>query len=96
MSIAETLDTQVQPVTHSLPRFDRIEMTADHITAYLSDGRVVSVPLWWSWRLEQATDAQQANYQIIGAGYTVYWPEIDEHLSVQGFLTGMPAPRSQS
>jgi hypothetical protein len=66
-------------------------VTADHITAYLSDGRVVSVPLWWSWRLEQATNAQQANYQIIGAGYTVYWPEIDEHLSVQGFLTGTPA-----
>ena len=96
MSTATTLNPQPQPVKQELPRFTQIEVTAERITAHLSDERVVSVPLWWSWRLEQATPAQRANHTIMGAGYTVYWPDLDEHLSVQGFLTGTPAPRSQS
>ena len=73
--------------------FERLEVTASHILAYLSDGRMVGVPLWWSWRLEGATDEQRAHYEIIGAGHTAYWPDIDEHLSVMGFLRGTPAPR---
>jgi hypothetical protein len=75
------------------PTFERLRVSDHYITAELSDGRVVSVPLWWSWRLEQATEAQRNNNQIIGVGHTAYWPDVDEHLSVQGFLQGTPAPR---
>ncbi|MCB0064254.1 MAG: DUF2442 domain-containing protein [Caldilineaceae bacterium] len=78
-----------------LPKFKSIEVTVTHIIATLSDERIVSVPLWWSWRLEQASVAARENVQIIGAGRTAYWPDVDEHLSVQGFLTGTPAPRPQ-
>jgi hypothetical protein len=75
------------------PTFEQLRVSDQYITAELSDGRIVSVPLWWSWRLEQATEAERDNVQIIGAGHTACWPEVDEHLSVQGFLHGTPAPR---
>jgi hypothetical protein len=103
MSIATLAKPQISLVTPAKPRvrslpydepsFERVQVTHKHITAYFSDGRLVSVPLWWSWRLEQATQEQRSHYEIIGAGRTVYWPDVDEHLSVQGFFTGTPAPR---
>ena len=79
-----------------LPAFATIQVTATHITAYLTDERIISVPLWWSWRLEQASPEERNHVQIIGAGRTAWWPDIDEHLSVQGFLSGTPAPRPAS
>jgi hypothetical protein len=79
-----------------LPAFLAVEVTATHIIAHLTDERIVSVPLWWSWRLAQASPAERSHIQIIGAGHTAWWPDVDEHLSVQGFLSGTPAPRPQS
>ena len=29
---------------------------------------------------------------IIGGGYVINWPDVDEHLSSEGFLAGAPAP----
>jgi hypothetical protein len=75
------------------PRFVDVHVTDNRIVAAFSDERIVSVPLWWSWRLEQASPAERNNVKIIGAGYTAYWPDIDEHLSVRGFFFGSPAPR---
>lgn len=83
------------PVDQEEPQFRRVEVTDEYITAYFTDGRIVSVPLWWSWRLEEADPEQRARWEIIGAGRTVYWPEIDEHLSTQGFFSGTPALRPQ-
>jgi hypothetical protein len=37
------------------PRIKHIEVAEDRITAHLVDGRVISVPLAWSWRLSDAT-----------------------------------------
>jgi hypothetical protein len=70
-----------------------IEITEDTITAYLVDGRAISVPLVWSWRLSEATPEQRANYEIIGDGEGVHWPDIDEDISAEGMLYGKPAPR---
>jgi Protein of unknown function (DUF2442) len=61
------------------------------ITARLLDGRIISVPLAWSWRLAAATPAQRANYRIIGDGQGVHWPDVDEDISAAGMLTGEPA-----
>ena len=70
-----------------------IRVTEDTITAYLTDGRTISVPLAWSWRLSEATPKQRANFEIIGDGEGVHWPDIDEDISVEGMLYGVPAPR---
>jgi hypothetical protein len=74
-------------------RVKNIEVTDETITAYLVDGRVISVPLAWSWRLSEATPEQRANYEIIGDGQGIHWPEIDEDISAEGMLYGVPAPR---
>lgn len=74
-------------------RIKDIKVTEDTITAKLVDGRVISVPLAWSRRLSDATSKQRANYRIIGDGYGVHWPDIDEDISAEGMLYGMPAPR---
>ena len=68
-------------------------VTDETITAYLMDGRVISVPLEWSWRLAEATPEQRAHFEIIGDGHGVHWAEIDEDLSAEGMLYGTPAPR---
>jgi hypothetical protein len=68
-------------------------VTDDLITFHLVDGRVISVPLVWSWRLSDATSAQRDNYEIIGDGQGVRWPDVDEDLSVEGMFNGVPARR---
>jgi hypothetical protein len=70
-----------------------VHLTNETITADLMDGRNISVPLEWSWRLAQATPEQQAHFEIIGNGHGVHWPDIDEDLSAAGMLCGTPAPR---
>jgi hypothetical protein len=75
------------------PRVRSVEVTDDIITAQLVDGRTISVPLVWSWRLADATPAQRANYRIIGDGEGIHWPDIDEDISVRGMLDGIPARR---
>ena len=77
------------------PRIMHIEVTEDTITAYLVDGRVISVPLAWSWRLSDATVEQRNTWELIGDGQGVHWPDIDEDISANGMLTGIPARRPQ-
>lgn len=78
------------------PRIQNVKVTSDAIVAYLVDGRVLSVPLAWSWRLSEATAKQRARFKLIGDGQGVHWPEIDEDISVEGMLHGLPAHRPQN
>jgi len=75
------------------PRLTSIEISDSEITAFLADGRRISVPLAWSWRLSDATPKQRQNYEIIGDGQGVHWPEVDEDISIEGMLFGVPARR---
>ena len=86
MSIAANVEARIQTVS----------VTEDVITAQLVDGRTISVPLAWSWRLSEATPKQRARFEIIGGGSGVRWPEIDEDISVEGMLHGVPAKRPAS
>ncbi len=80
----------------SEPRLTDLAVDEDAITARLADGRVVSVPLAWSWRLSDATPEQRAHFEILGVGEGVHWPDIDEDFSVQGMLSGLPAHRPRT
>ena len=75
------------------PRIKTIEITEETITAHLEDGRIISVPLVWSWRLSEATPEQRNNFEIIGDGIGVHWPDIDEDISAEGMLYGIPAQK---
>ena len=83
MSIAVSTDARVRAVS----------VTGELITFHLVDGRVISVPLAWSWRLSEATPAQRNHFEMIGAGHGVHWPEADEDITVEGMLHGAPARR---
>jgi hypothetical protein len=74
-------------------KIKNISVTKDTITADLVDGRVISVPLAWSWRLSEATPEQRSHYEIIGDGQGIHWPDIDEDISAEGMLYGIPAKR---
>jgi len=80
-------------VTKEYPPVRSVDVTDELITMHLADGTSVSGPLWWSWRLSDATPAQRANWRIIGGGEGVNWPDIDEDLSVWGMFHGRPAKR---
>jgi len=56
------------------------------------DGRTITVPLIWYPRLFNATPEQRATWEICGGGYGLHWPELDEDLSTEGLLKGIPAP----
>ena len=79
-------------VASSEPRIQDVRITEDEIIAHLADGRVISVPLAWSWRLSEATPKQRAHFRLIGSGQGVHWPDVDEDISVEGMLHGIPAP----
>lgn len=52
----------------------------------LEDGRQLAVPLAWFPRLAEATDEQRANWQVVGRGVGIHWPDLDEDLSIAGML----------
>jgi hypothetical protein len=78
-------------VVSSEPLIVDVEVTDELITARLADGRTISVPLAWSWRLSNATPEQRQHFEIIGTGQGVHWPDVDEDISAIGMLTGTPA-----
>jgi hypothetical protein len=80
-------------VVSAEPRFKDLRVTEDAIEATLVDGRTVSVPLAWSWRLSEATPEQRGKFYFLGDGLGAHWPDIDEDLSAEGMLSGAPARR---
>ncbi|HKU91789.1 MAG TPA: DUF2442 domain-containing protein [Sphingomicrobium sp.] len=75
-------------------RVSNVSFDADRLIVDLMDGRTIAVPLAWYPRLFEATVDQRANWEIAGAGYGIHWPQIDEDLSVEGLLTGIPTARA--
>jgi hypothetical protein len=69
-----------------------VRVTEESLIVDLADGRSVSVPLAWYPRLLNASPEQRNRWETAGAGFGIHWPEIDEDLSVQGILLGIPAP----
>ena len=78
------------------PRVMSMAVTDDEIIAHLVDGRTISVPLVWSWRLTDATPEQRQHWEILGDGQGIRWPDIDEDISVGGMLHGPPAHRPRT
>ena len=73
------------------PRITDVMTTAELLTVSFDDGRIVSLPLRWYPRLARGTPAHRRNWELIGRGYGVTWPELDEDLSAEGLLAGRPS-----
>ena len=63
-----------------------VSVTDDELNVLLADGRKISVPLVWFPRLLHATAEQRQNFELLGDGEGIHWPDIDEDLSVAGLL----------
>jgi hypothetical protein len=72
-----------------------VEIGEDTLAVSLADGRTIIVPLAWYPRLVHATKDQRNHWLLAGAGFGIHWPDLDEDLSVSGFLNGLPARGAQ-
>lgn len=59
----------------------------------LADGRQIRTPLWWYPFVANATARQQGNIELEFSG--IWWPDLDEGVSVKGLLLGWKAPHAK-
>ena len=71
-----------------------VTVTDDTLAVDLEDGRSIAVPSGWFPRLAYGTPAERANFQISGAGYGIYWPDLDEDIGVEGLILGKRSTES--
>jgi hypothetical protein len=65
-----------------------ISFNEDHMIIELADGRSLTIPLEWYPRLMHGTKEERENWQLLGEGYAIGWPDLDEHIGVEGLLAG--------
>lgn len=70
------------------PQACNIRCTDEVIIVELVDGRTISVPLICFPVLAQASQKQRDNWELLGDGEGVHWPDIDDDLSVTALLAG--------
>jgi hypothetical protein len=61
----------------------------------LQDGRTLSVPLQWYPRLAHGSPSERQQWELIGPGVGIHWPALDEDISVDGLLQGLPSGESE-
>jgi hypothetical protein len=78
-------------VVETRPLARKVEVTRDELRVELTDGRRLAVPLSWFPRLESASPEARAEWELLGDGEGIHWPQADEDLSVAGLLAGSAA-----
>lgn len=69
-------------------RAKAVKVSEDSLTVDLVEGRTIIVPLAWYPRLWYGTPKERSNFEIIGDGTIIHWPDLDEDLSVAGIVAG--------
>jgi hypothetical protein len=75
-----TLAEKLEPLARD------VSFTEDALHVVLADGREISAPLQWFPRLLRATPEQRAQWELIGDGIGIHWPQIDEDIEVESLL----------
>jgi hypothetical protein len=73
-----------------------VRVTDRALVVELRDGRVVSVPLAWYPRLAEGSPGERRRWELLGPGIGIHWPDLDEDISVEGLLQGLPSGESPS
>jgi len=68
----------------------RVWFDEDNLWVHLDDGRQIGVPLAYFPRLLGATLQQRLGFELWGKGEVLHWDELNEDLSVEGLLRGIP------
>ena len=80
-------------VIETRPRAIEVTLNEDDLIVLLADGRRISVPLTWFPRLLHGDRGERQNFELLGEGEGIHWPDLDEDLSIAGLLVGTPSPR---
>ncbi len=68
--------------------FKKVWYENSMICLTMSDNKEVRFPVELNRKLQNATDKQRNNIEIICGGTGLHWPELDEDLSVTGIMEG--------
>ena len=71
-----------------------VTVTEDALKVDLDDARTIFAPLVWYPRLWHGTPEERDNWEIVGDGYGIHWPDLDEDISVKGLLIGFASGES--
>ena len=77
------------------PLVVEVSVANEQLTVDLADGRRLIVPLAWYPRLWHASPAERQNWQLLGDGYAIEWPDLDEHIGIEGLLAGRQSGESR-
>lgn len=72
-----------------------VRVTSRALIVGLNDGRTVSVPLDWYPRLAHGLAKERQEWELIGPGIGIHWPALDEDISIEGLLRGLPSGESE-
>jgi hypothetical protein len=84
-----TLMLEIEPIALE------VRVTDEKLIVDLVDGRSIIVPLEWYPRLMQGSAEERQNWQILGEGYAIEWPDLDEHIGIEGLLAGRRSSESK-
>ena len=65
-----------------------VEFNDEAMQVFLTDGRILTVPLLWFPRPFAASPDQRTNVEIGGGGISLHWPQIDKDWSVANLMAG--------
>jgi hypothetical protein len=84
-------------MSSSTPRAgDRIvdvRFSDDRMVVDFLDGRSLTVPLALYPSLLHGTPEARGRWELCAGGYGIHWADLDEDLSAQGLLHGIPSVR---
>jgi len=85
-----TLELETDPIAIN------VSFTNEKLVVDLADGRVLLVPLNWYPRLLHASDQERQRWQLLGEGYAIEWPDVDEHIGIEGLVAGRRSGESDT
>lgn len=84
-----TLALEIEPLAIG------VSVTDEELIVDLADGRRIIVPLAWYPRLLDASPSERNNWQLLADGYAMEWPDLDEHIGIEGLLAGRHSGESR-
>jgi hypothetical protein len=85
----QTNDTIIAQMLHT-SRIETVSFGDETFIVRLGDGRVVIVPYYWFPRLTNAGTEVLEKYVLHGKGTIIVWEELQEAISVEMLLLGLP------
>ena len=75
-------------ILETQPSAVNVSIRDDKLIVDLADGRTIVIPLEWYPRLVHGSRKERQNWKLLGNGYAIEWPDLDEHIGVEGLVAG--------